>query len=383
MVLIFLFCGQVFGLVNPRGSGETHDIATWNLENFPLNENLTVNYLTLLINDLDLDLICVQEIQSVDDFQQLVSNLRGWDGIITPGGDFGFYSKEGILFDTETVSIGEPQVLFEDADFAFIRPPMEFPVTMHENGDTLEFQLIVTHLKAGGCYTDDGENLFRRQAACDSLYNYINRRIADGDQSKWMIAGDLNDTIEDIDGCECFTVFLDDPEQWIFLSQVMEGRMGYGSYIEGDRLIDHILVTRDLYEEEYIGGRTETLRLDLEWNANLYTANISDHRPVASYFPAVNLGVEETTETALPGNASLRVWPVPANGSISISIEVPQVNGSSLEIFDILGNLVDRILLDSPSETIEWSQGTLSSGIYLIRLHTVNGTLVKRCVLLR
>lgn len=85
MVLIFLFCGQVFGLVNPRGSGETHDIATWNLENFPLNENLTVNYLTLLINDLDLDLICVQEIQSVDDFQQLVSNLRGWDGIITPG----------------------------------------------------------------------------------------------------------------------------------------------------------------------------------------------------------------------------------------------------------------------------------------------------------
>ena len=148
LMVVFLLGVAVPGmaLVDARGSDETHDIATWNWQDFPKEGVMTVNYLTLLINDLDMDLFVLQEIDSIEDYEQLISNLSHWDGIYSPDTYGGFYVKTGVLYNTDKVEIGEMVQLFADEDIT--RPPIMVPVTMFENGDTLSFNLIALHLKA-------------------------------------------------------------------------------------------------------------------------------------------------------------------------------------------------------------------------------------------
>ncbi len=380
IIIAFSFPSLIFALVNPRGSATTHDIATWNLQNFPLQGNISVNYITLLIHDLNLDLICVQEIQSMDDFNQLVNNLNGWDGFSSPDGQGDIYYKTGVLYNTRTVQVGEMVQLFADAEFAFIRPPIEVPVSMIENGDTLTFHLIVCHLKAGGCYEED--NLQRRQAACDSLKTYVERQIAAGEDDKWLIAGDLNDTLFDSPDCQCFTVFLDDPQNWYFLTYPICEFVGHGSHIESDRFIDHLLVTTAL-REEYIGGRIESIRLDVEWNDDLYLGYVSDHRPVAAYFPTGRNAVKEPGWPELPENARLSLFPIPANTSLQIHYSLSAKIDARIAIYNLLGEKLAAFPLEKVEGTIVWNDIKVPSAIYLVRLETNEFNLIQRAVILR
>ncbi len=329
--VLLTFASLSFGLVDERGSLETHDIATWNLQNFPLNDDLTVNYVTLLIRDLGLDLIACQEIESTEDFDQLVSNLNGWNGFYSPDVyESGYYQKTAILYNESTVQVGEMVQLWPDCDFAFIRPPIQFPITMIENGDTLSFTIIVLHLKAGAANQDD--NLERRRAACDSLKTYMDAQVDQGN-TKWMVVGDWNDTLDDDRSYNAFNVFLDDPQSYIFLTEAEAGIPSHASHIQSLRMIDHILVTAPMMNE-YAGGRTETLRLDVEWNSSLYLDNVSDHRPVGTFFPGRTSAVGEF-DSPLPDVIQVVAWPNPANAGFRVNYSTPQ--DAQLSIYNILG----------------------------------------------
>ena len=51
--------------LNFVGSNETLDIITWNIQNFPKNE-LTINYIKESIDSLNVDIIALQEIESLN-----------------------------------------------------------------------------------------------------------------------------------------------------------------------------------------------------------------------------------------------------------------------------------------------------------------------------
>ena len=54
------------------GTDETLDIITWNIENFPKQDNITLDYLTELITFLNVDIIAMQEIGSELDFLNVI-----------------------------------------------------------------------------------------------------------------------------------------------------------------------------------------------------------------------------------------------------------------------------------------------------------------------
>ena len=64
------------------GSSSTLDLATWNLENFP-GFSSTPQDVADLIASLGLDLVAVQEIQSIAAVDELVARLPGYGGILS------------------------------------------------------------------------------------------------------------------------------------------------------------------------------------------------------------------------------------------------------------------------------------------------------------
>ena len=90
LVIFIITCAEDKGLNNfdkniYTGSDSTLDIITWNIENFPKENEITIDYLVEIIDSLNIDVIAMQEIGDDNAFNQLLSALIGWNGIRTSG----------------------------------------------------------------------------------------------------------------------------------------------------------------------------------------------------------------------------------------------------------------------------------------------------------
>jgi hypothetical protein len=79
-------------------------------------------------------------------------------------------------------------------------------------------------------------------------------------------------------------------------------------------------------------------------------------------------------------------YPNPFNAGTKIKYSVPRTEQVSLQIYDILGRriatLVDTKQISGLYE-VEWSPGSLASGVYVYRLITGEGQVEKKMMLLR
>lgn len=264
-----------------QGSGNTLEIATWNLQNFPLNRDYTVQWIATIIRQLDIDIFAVQEIADIDVFQQLLDELNGYAGLYSDDvyGD-GSYQKTGIIYKQDLVTIQSRQMLFTNDTYAFPRPPLLVNIAAENSGRRFDFFLVILHLKA----FDGQENLERRRAAAAALKTYIDGKIADPNEVEkdYIVAGDWNDQIDDPVNENAFQVFIDEPLAYSFVTLPLAGDAGQASYPSRNSLIDHILISADCFFE-YQGGTIRTLRLDDQ--VNRYSSYVSDHRPVMVVFP--------------------------------------------------------------------------------------------------
>ena len=279
IMLIFCLPLYLFAQYNQAGTDSTIDIMTWNIENFPKDNGTTISEVRQIISDLDVDVIAVQEIADEDDFNQMLSDLPGWSGLLSPHEyGSGNYQKVGIIYNESEVTVYSWQLLFEDEAYAFPRPPMEITLSVSEGGHLFDCKLIVVHLKA----YEDQESEDRRKAAIDSLKNYIDAQLALGGEQDFVLLGDFNDHLEDPREDNVFQPMLDDPDTYDFLTEPLVGIQGsYIGYNEPN-LIDHICVTTNALDEYGQQGHTQVLYLD---NQNTDYENIvSDHRPVVSFF---------------------------------------------------------------------------------------------------
>ena len=89
MTLAFklLFNTFFFSFVNTQtfeemsfGDDFSLDIATWNIEWFPKNNQVTINYIVEIINHLDLDILAIQEIDNTLLFDQMLDSLPNYTG---------------------------------------------------------------------------------------------------------------------------------------------------------------------------------------------------------------------------------------------------------------------------------------------------------------
>ncbi len=243
---------------------DTFEIMTWNVEQFPLDVQITISQLKKIIEKQDPDLIALQEITGETWLKKLADSLAGWDYQIFPDK----YLSLAYLYKTEEVNaVNDANPIFTNEFFPFPRPALHFVVS-HTNGRPLH--LINLHLKC----CDGEENFARRDSASSMLKRYIDTNLND---QPVIILGDFNDEISSSSALQNpFLNFIDDSLNYKFADMdIAKGESKYWSYPSYPSHIDHIMITDELFSS---WASVSTLTYD-ECDKR-YLDFISDHRPL-------------------------------------------------------------------------------------------------------
>ena len=268
MIGVHLFARDIEDL--SFGTDPTFEIMTWNIEWFPKNGQITVDYVTQIILALDVDILALQEIDSECYFEQMIEFLDGWDGYF----DYNDDSWLAYIYKTDEIEVTDIFQIYTNNWWEFPRAPL----IMEMNYKDEEFIIINNHLKAYG----DSESEERRRQACILLEGYIENNHSD---KNVILLGDLNDVLTDVEEDNVFQVFLDEPENYMFADmEIAEGSSSEWSYPWWPSHIDHIMITDELFDEfDNENSDVQTIKIDeyLDGGFDEYYENISDHRPVA------------------------------------------------------------------------------------------------------
>ncbi len=266
-------------LVAAVGSAGSLDIATWNIENFPRTVD-TPRIMADLITSLDLDLVGVVEIASVDHWDELLARLPHHEGILSSHayGD-GSYQKVGFLYRKDLMTVDGGALLFDDQGFDFPRPPMQVQVHVDDGVHTpVDFLAIVLHLKAG----PDDENRARRRDAMITLEAHMRDVVDAGDEDEIIVMGDFNEELETDTNREVWAPFLDAPADYAVRTDPLSGGPSSYTYVPNERFYDHFITTAGLEGE--MSASAPTI-IHLEQQLSTYLSTVSDHVPVAVSMP--------------------------------------------------------------------------------------------------
>ena len=81
------------------GDDNSLDVATWNIEWFPKNNLITVNFVTEIINLLDLDVLAIQEVDDTTMFDQMLDSLPAYLGYY----ESSWFAGLAYVYKTQTV----------------------------------------------------------------------------------------------------------------------------------------------------------------------------------------------------------------------------------------------------------------------------------------
>ena len=275
--LICLLFGQELENLS-FGDHHSFDLATWNIEWFPKNGQVTVEYVTEIINLLDLDILAIQEIDDVDMFNDMLSNLPTYSGYL----DSYWFAGLGYIYNTETVEVNNFYEIYTTSEYwnSFPRSPM----VMDFNFRGQNYLIINNHFKCCGDgiidYDNNSDEEFRRYMAINLLKDFVDENLAG---KNVIILGDLNDDIAEQDPNNVFQDIIDDNEHYYFTDMSTAlGNSSDWSYPSWPSHLDHILVTNELFNNPN-NLEAIVIKVDqyLEGGWYEYDQNISDHRPVA------------------------------------------------------------------------------------------------------
>jgi exonuclease III len=264
--------GKAFSSCVPSfRQNENFEVVTFNLEDFPKQNNTIMNTSGLLTR-LNADVIAIQEITNEGALKELAAQMDGWEYVFTPSPSnnisLGFLVK---MTEIELVE-EETQVLFDDDSYLFPRAPLVIKVRDRESD--FETWLINIHLKA----FDGAEDIKRRLLAAQKLKEYLDSNLAD---EFVILLGDYNDELaEEIASDDVFSSFTQDSENYMFADMtITTGDDDFWSYPDYPSHIDHILITDEWFD--YFDSAM-TIRADECFSS--YEKYISDHRPVVAVF---------------------------------------------------------------------------------------------------
>ena len=258
------------------GSENDLDVMTWNIERFPKNGSITVNYVTQIINALDMDVIAIQEVDDISSFNQLLYNLDGYEGYL----ESSWFAGLAFIYKTETIQINNIYEIYTTSPYwsPFPRSPMVMDMNyMGEN-----YIIINNHLKCCGDdyldLNDTGDEETRRYIASNLLKDYVDNNFS---ESNVIVLGDLNDSLSDNLANNVFQMIIDDTENYLFTDMdIAYSNPTMWSYPSWPSHLDHILITNELFDNNLY---TDVIRIDnfMDGEFNEYDQYISDHRPVA------------------------------------------------------------------------------------------------------
>ncbi len=262
------------------GTDSTFEILTWNIEWFPKNGQTTADYVTAIIQTLDVDVLAIQEVDDTDMFDQMLQNLTDYEGYY----ESAWFAGLAYIYKTDVIEINDIYEIYTTAPYwsPFPRSPMVMDMTyLGEN-----ILIINNHFKCcGDGYLDlddpDDEET-RRYLASNLLKEYIDTNFSNNNV---IVLGDLNDILTDDTENNVFQMILNDSENYLFADmEIATGNSSEWSYPWWPSHIDHILITNELFDEfENERSKIQTIKIEefMDGGFDEYYENISDHRPVA------------------------------------------------------------------------------------------------------
>lgn len=344
------------------GTDTTLEVMTWNIEWFPKNGQTTVDYITQIIQALDVDLLALQEIDDKGFFDQMVDNLDGWETFYVNDP----YSGLAYIYKPDQIEVGDVFEIYTNKFREFPRPPLV--MEMQYRGE--DFIVINNHLKCCGDGildpSDPWDEESRRFDACNLLDQYIQTNYPDNNV---ILLGDLNDVLTDDPVDNVFRVFTTDEENYQFADMVIAEGNSYGwSYPWWPSHIDHILITNELFDEfEDESAEIRTIVIDdyLEGGLIEYDDNVSDHRPVALKLTAGsdNYGIYDVAFR----KTDFKNHPNPFINATTLSFD-PVAENTTIEIYNTRGQKIQSFNLHKGQSSIVWDAEKFSPGIYITNL---------------
>ncbi len=351
------------------GTQDTFEVMTWNLENFPKNSTTTINYVTQIIEALDIDLIAIQEINNEASFLQLVSNLPDYYGYLESTS----YDGLALLYKSDATRINNIYRIYDTAAYwnAFPRAPMVIDLTYNNQ----QIYIINNHFKCCGDgvlnLSNSNDEETRRYEAMNLLKTYIDTNLPN---KNVIVVGDLNDELTDSESNNVFQNVINDTTNYLFSDFDIAQRSSTNwSYPSWPSHLDHILITNELFDEFNLSSSNiAVIKLDESFSGgwNEYDQYVSDHRPVALKLTIdSNLGLQNMATN----NLRFTSYPNPANTNIVFNLNSSQSN-THIQVVDIMGHLVYSKKLTNGASKVVFNVESLSNGIYVAKLTAANNT---------
>jgi endonuclease/exonuclease/phosphatase family metal-dependent hydrolase len=365
IVLVFICSGfslfsQNFSNLN-FGTDPTFEVMTWNIEWFPKNGAVTVNYVIEIIEALDIDVLAIQEIHNNQAFYQMLDSLDGWEGYSV----IRDYQNLAYIYNSNVVELTAIYEIFTTLSRPFPKSPLVMELLFMDQ----EYIIINNHLKCCGDgimdLDDPWDEETRRKDACDFLDQYITVNF---DSERVILTGDFNDDLADEPPNNVFEVFLSDSNHYLATDlEIAFGSPLDWSYPTWPSHLDHIFISNELFEDfEGDGAEIQVIKIEDDmaggwWD---YDNNISDHRPVAIKFASndMALGVNEPINQ----RAIINAFPNPSNGIFNFAFDaIDKI--AVIEIYTIYGQLIDHLFINNGGSTAIWNATNFPKGIYYSR----------------
>jgi endonuclease/exonuclease/phosphatase family metal-dependent hydrolase len=354
------------------GTNNTFEIMTWNIEEFPKNGATTVNHVKAVLEALQVDVICFQEIEDSTELKRIADNLEGYELIV----DGGFRSGLAVMYKSDKIIIEDVYNIYAAPTYWNTFPRSPQVVEMMVDGEAIV--VINNHLKCCGDGIielgdlDDEET--RRLEANNLLQEFIDGSFPD---TKVILIGDLNDMLTDAAPNNVFQGFLNDSTNYAFADLPIEnGNSDDWSYPLWTSHLDHILVTNEWFA--HLAAPTtvvQTIKIDdfLPGGLGEYDANISDHRPVALKLELSGT-LTSATNTILPAT-TFSIYPNPAVDKVQMLVvgNTPSID-FNFAVFDIKGNLMAQFPVGN-QERFELDVHQFPRGMYFLKAS--NGAIQK------
>lgn len=261
----------------------TLEVVTWNLRYFPENGTAEVERVILALDSLNADIVCLQEIDQMNQLERVAAALPQYELIKSIRTD---YLMLGILYKPRLLIPLDTTELFPNNGYDFAsRYPLQVKFSaLVDSVVVYNFTVIDMHLKAMG----DASSIQRRHNSTTLLHDYLLNTIVAGVDTNFIVVGDWNDDLSTSSGAVSFEPFMADTTHFKYVTWDLAWAASNvnDSYPTWPSFLDNILISKALFDENQT-ATTQTLRLDAYMSD--YFALISDHRPVFYRFsPKIN-----------------------------------------------------------------------------------------------
>ena len=315
------------------GDENSLDIATWNIEWFPKNNQITVGYVSEIINLLDFDILGIQELDDTIMFDHMLDSLPTYSGYY----ESSWFAGLAYIFKTDIVEINDIYEIYTTSPYwnAFPRSPMVMDINfMGEN-----YFIINNHFKCCGDgvfdFEDESDEENRRYTAINLIKEYIDNNLS---TDNVIVLGDLNDDIAEPTINNVFQEVLEDSNHYRFADiHIAQGSSSEWSFPNWPSHLDHILITDELFNG-FDSIEVKTIKIDdyLSGGWGEYDQNISDHRPVAIKFQMNLFSAYDLNEDGLIDYSDFTLL-LSFIFDDTAAVELGDINSDSdVDIFDLL-----------------------------------------------